>query len=125
MPAQARVIQGGASRTTVQEIDDGGQAVAADVSIQREQLLAQIQAVRTNEDNQEKYRAACSRHVEQVGVYVQGAIDRKESDAYIAHVRSLLNESEARLVEAVSKVSEFSRLRELLEVQLNELNAGV
>ena len=56
-------------------------------------------------------------------LYVQGAVDRGENAGYIAHVRSLLAESDKRLVEAVATVSEFTDKREILEGRLNDLVA--
>ena len=124
-PAQTRIGQQFLSGTTVQELDEGGGDVHADNAAQQEELRSRIRHVRSNEEAQDKHRVACARHVEQMGLYVQGAVDRKEEDGYIAHVRSLLNESETRLIAAVSKVSEYTQQRELLERSLDELVAKV
>ena len=122
-PAQTRIGQQFLSGTTVLELDEGGGDVRADNATQ--QLRHRLRHVRANEDAQDRHRLACARHVEQMGLYVQGAVDRKEEAGYIAHVRSLLNESETRLIAAVSKVSEYTQQRELLERSLDELVAKV
>ena len=91
--------------------------------MQLEELRYQLGAVWASEQHADKHRVACSHHVEQMTLYVQGAVDRGETEGYLAHVRSLLAESDTRLVEAVATVSEFTDQREILEGRLNDLVA--
>ena len=119
-----RHVLPGQSSTTVQELDEVGHAVQIDQSMQLRELRNRLQHAQTTEAAHERHRVACSRHVEQMQLYVQAAIDRGEAEGYIVHVRSLLSASEERLVEAVSQVSALTDAREVLEGRLNDLVAA-